>query len=229
VLVGSDHDEHLRTSVEKRRLTGRCQLRLDLSNLTSTSLGYVVAILLPGASVLYAASAYSSPLGRLLMELEARGSSFSLLVGFVLASATVGLLLLPARALLYEKLILRHQRLDATLIKNLTEPARLQAFRATTDESYRFHQFWGSMSFVIPVLTTTFCVRHFSHLTVPWDVAAVGTAAIAESVTIWAAIAWYCSYITRANEILNGGVIDGMATKEVGSGKKGSGQESGSG
>jgi hypothetical protein len=35
---------------------------MDLTNFTSTSLGYIVAFLLPGISAIYAASLYSHPL-----------------------------------------------------------------------------------------------------------------------------------------------------------------------
>ena len=85
---------------------------MDLTNFTSTSLGYVMAFLLPGISAIYAASMYSHPLRHQVDKLASSGSGAWLFLLGLLASLIVGLLLLPIRAVVYEEVISRVARVE---------------------------------------------------------------------------------------------------------------------
>jgi hypothetical protein len=108
-----------------------------LSSFTSTSFGYLLAVILPGASAIYASSFYSRALQSIVVDVETGGSSLGLLVVVLLASAAVGLLIMPVRALVYEELIFHNQRLTADPIGTLEDAGRLQAFRVTTNSGVR--------------------------------------------------------------------------------------------
>jgi hypothetical protein len=56
------------------------------------------------------------------------------------------------RGLIFEKWLCSNHRLNSNLNKNLGDEAKLLAFRAAVDEHYRYHQFFGGMAVVLPIL-----------------------------------------------------------------------------
>src|SRR2546423_168178 len=122
-----------------------------MTDVTSTSFGLIIAYLLPGLSGFYAASYWSAKVADLFgkfLTAESNGGRFLIVV---LVSLVVGLELSVFRFLVFEKWICRKDCLKPDEFGALRQDALLAAFRAAVDEHYRYHQFWGAMSVVIPI------------------------------------------------------------------------------
>jgi len=69
------------------------------------------------------------------------------------ASVVVGLQLNAVRFLLYERALCRTQRLPPNAFKTIQNQATLlPVFTSTLEENFRYHQFFGSMTLVLPLL-----------------------------------------------------------------------------
>jgi len=135
-----------------------------LTDFTSTSLGYVIAIVLPGFSALYAASLFTDSLGPISHEVEASAVGLGLFLILLLTAMTVGLVLGAIRWIVYEKGICRSEVLGNTGFAKLDSSERLATFRMLIDEQYRYHQFFGAISLVFPFIAIKLSLLHASHL-----------------------------------------------------------------
>ena len=175
----------------------------QLSNFTSTSFGYVMAFLLPGLAGIYATSYYSKAVRITLEKFNGTEAGVGLFLVIAMASLTVGLLLTAVRSAVYEKGICRRHALKPEDFEKLgADSSHLQAFRAVADEHYRYHQFWGSMTIVLPALLVGMANRNLSHFSCSKSFFLVCSALVLEGVTIWAAAESYKLYVRRAKAIL---------------------------
>jgi hypothetical protein len=131
-----------------------------MPELTSTFFGLVIAFFLPGLTLIFGFTSWmkSTDKGVLLTFCSTNNSSYSTLFLLISFAVTAGLLLAGLRWALFEELILRKYKLQKDDFKNIDKDNRLAAFRATVDETYRYHQFWGNMVFaVLPFLLSIVC------------------------------------------------------------------------
>jgi hypothetical protein len=174
----------------------------SLSSFTSTSLGYLIALFVPGVFGLYAVGLFAKPVHRVLRTFYTSGSGIGLFFMVMMIGLGIGMVLLAIRGLIYERWIRSGKGLQDKEFARLSEVGVLAGHRAAVDEDYRYHQCWGALSLVVPVagVGLIWDNRH------RWDAGtcallAVGTLAV-EFVLIWAAIVAYDRYVARSKDIL---------------------------
>ncbi len=175
-----------------------------LSGFTSTSLGYLLAYILPGLSAVFTASLYSRPIHRVLLKFEVAGSDLGLFLLVLMASLAVGLIMVPFRSFVFGKVFCRHTEYpSADQYKRLNDPATLQAFRAAVDESYRYAQFWGSFSLVLPFLAVGILKGDWSQFSGLRQGISVTVAVIIEVTLIYSAVKEFNDFARKSNYILS--------------------------
>ena len=177
-----------------------------MKDVTSTSFGLVIGFLLPGLAFFYSLSFWSPSIDRLFTTFLTIQSNVGLFL-LVLATATIlGLQITLIRWFFYEVCICRPHCLNSSFFNQLGMSAdRLSAFRAVVDEHYRYHQFWGCMSVVIPIFGIGWLFKTWPSL-VWWKIfCAITGLILIELLTGWAAVVAYRLYSTRAQQILAGG------------------------
>ena len=176
-----------------------------MSNVTSTTFGYVIAFLLPGMVGLVAASYWFPRLRAVLQELMTCDVSFGFFFGVILLALVAGLQVCAARWAVYEMLIRKIRGKDRVLpeeFARLTNEGVLKAFRASVDEIYRYHQFWGAMSLLIPVVFFGWGLAYErTHaLCIGWVITIF---AITEVLTCWCAYDTYFKSLGRSKKVLS--------------------------
>jgi hypothetical protein len=173
----------------------------SMKDVTSTSFGLVIAYLLPGLMALYALSYFSAPVHSLFTTFLQAQSNVGLFLLVTLAALAVGLQVSIVRALVFQHWICKKWRLSPEDFAALAVEGKLTAFRAAADEHLRYHQFWGGMVVVMPIM--------FGHWIVDqpaWsaDQIILGVVFLAlEAVTVWAARESYVQYVERSKAILS--------------------------
>ena len=124
----------------------------DIKDVTSTVFGLIIAYLLPGLAAFYALSFWSQRVGNWFDQILYGGASGGLIRFIICGAIVIGLQLSVARSLIFEQIICRDCRFDAAALTGISEPGKFAAYRLVIDEQLRYHQFWGAMSFVQPVL-----------------------------------------------------------------------------
>jgi hypothetical protein len=134
----------------------------DVTDLTSTSFGYIIAFLLPGLLGLYALTYWFAPAGTLMgpvLKAEAAvGPSLILL----LVAIAVGLCVSALRFFLFEKILCRHHKFPDNMFARLAAEGKLASFKAVVDEHYRYHQFYGGCGVAVLILYAGW-LRHGIH------------------------------------------------------------------
>jgi hypothetical protein len=172
-----------------------------LTGFTSTSFGYLIAILVPGFAATYSASFFSASLQAVLHTFENAQSNLGLFLMVVLASMAVGLVLMPFRSFVYETLLCHSTRFPDDYSR-LAEDGTLKAFRAAVDENYRYYQSWGSLSLVLPAYVAAFFLRH-SHDLQWYQLAVAAVVGVAAEVAVVvAAKNQYESFAGKASALL---------------------------
>lgn len=186
---------------------------------TSTVFGYLIAFLLPGMVGLYGLTFWSPAVAELFRTFLTARSNAGLFLLVVLAALVVGLLIAGARWLLYEVAwisLIRRVRAKGCLQGLYARPAPdayaslgnekiLAAYRAAVEEVFRYYQFWGGMSLVIPLLFTGWLVTMFPRLS--WlqiALASAGAAGI-ECLALIRAWGMYRRFLERERAIISGG------------------------
>jgi hypothetical protein len=173
-----------------------------MKDITSTSFGYVIAYILPGMIGLYSLCPISPPVKELFKGFLTTNSSIGLFFIAALVSLAVGLQITALRWLIYELMFCRCRKLTADEFASLGVGSKLDAFRAAVDEHYRYHQFWGGMSIVLPGLYLM--ADGFLKISPQRNGCFLAASVLVELVTIAAAIVAYNRYITRSKQILKG-------------------------
>jgi hypothetical protein len=182
-----------------------------MKDVTSTSFGFLIAYLLPGLVALYAFSLWVDPIQSQLKVFLTANANVGLFLLVVLAAITLGLQVTAVRWVVFElvffvlfELVFGWKlRLSKSDFSNLGEPGKLEAFRAATDEHYRYHQFWGGMTIVLPLLYLGLrsSSSYSSWTKSGWTVFVF---VIIEVITFAATIEAYYRYSSRGKEILKG-------------------------
>lgn len=172
-----------------------------MKDVTSTSFGLLIAFLLPGAAALYVGSYWSTRLERVFEVFLTAQSTVGLFFVLTLAALVIGLQITLLRWLIFEKWFAKKSVLGATDFAALKDDQVLTAFRAAVDEHYRYHQFWGGIAIVLPLVILTVLSKTACSLAM-----FVITAALIgmEVLTCVAAQEAYARYIARAKAILGG-------------------------
>ncbi len=175
-----------------------------MKDISSTTFGFLIAYLLPGITGLFVISLWSEPLGEVFTTFTTSESNIGLFLLVVLFAIVVGLQISIFRWLLYEEWICRGSKLEPEDFKNLGDEFKFAAFRATADEHYRYHQFWGAISIILPF----FFIKWSNQIILDASTCAkVGfwlSAACVEIITILAARKALLLYVDRATRILRG-------------------------
>lgn len=175
-----------------------------MKDVTSTSFGLLIAFLLPGFVGLYALSFWCSTLRRVFDTFLTVESNVGLSIMVLLAALALGLQVTVLRWVIFECWICKKDRLVPADFGALGDESKLSSFRAAVDEHYRYHQFWGGMVVVIPVLCLAIMWEYWRDLT-KLDVSLCLAALVAvETITALAAREAFHKYVTRARHILKG-------------------------
>ena len=175
-----------------------------MKDIGSTAFGYLIAFLLPGLLCIMALAYWVPGLMGVLATFSTAESNLGLTTLLLLAALAVGLQLCTMRWVLFERVILRETALKPSDFEKIGSESRLAAFRAAVDELYRFHQFWGSMAFVLP-LGYLGWGRFIFGGGLSAELWCAGVALALEILTVWAAIAAYERSVKRSKSILKGG------------------------
>jgi hypothetical protein len=148
----------------------------ELSNFTTTSFGLVIAYLVPGAVGAYGLALWSPSLQGVLHQFRTPQVSVGLFLVGLLAALTVGLVIVPARYVLFERIwpriwnkhVAEGRRIRVIgagdLARLSKQPTLLSAAQAFTDEQYRYHQCWGGLTVVIPFVFFYWLTKHADDL-----------------------------------------------------------------
>src|SRR3954451_1682001 len=190
-----------------------------VKDLGSTSFGLLIAYILPGLVALYGLSFWLTPVASLFAGFLTAESTIGLSLLVVLMSIAIGLYVTVVRELIFERVICRTSKLCADDFSGLGSEAKLSAFRAAVDEMYRYHQFWGGIFIVAPLVY----VGWLTHT--PHSISFVASLSLligVEVLSLYAAIESFKRYIFRANLILKGAAnakrMEGTPTSEKGAG-----------
>lgn len=176
-----------------------------MKDITSTSFGLVMAYLLPGLVGLYGASFWLPPIRQMLRTFLTVQSNVGLFLIAILVALIIGLLVTAFRGLIFEHWFCRSDRLGSADFANLAIEAKLVAFRAAVDEHYRYHQFWGGMTVVMPIPYAGWLKESWSILNTGSLLWTLVVLVALEVLSGWAAIVAYRIFVTRAREILRKG------------------------
>ncbi|MCH8337498.1 MAG: hypothetical protein IH858_01455 [Chloroflexi bacterium] len=175
-----------------------------MKDVTSTPFGLLIAFLLPGIAGLYAISLWVETLSEVFATFTTAESNVGLFLLVVLFAIALSLQLNLVRWVMFEKLICRRNKLDLEDFKQLGDEHKLGAFRAVVDEHYRYHQFWGAISVVLPFLLFRWGALYFADATLFAQVVFWISAISMEILTILAARTAYIFYVERATSIMRG-------------------------
>jgi hypothetical protein len=176
-----------------------------MTDVSSTTFGLIIAFLLPGISALFTLSFWIESLRSMFNTFVTSESNVGLFLSVVLFAIALGLQVNVVRWLVFEQWICRKTELEQEWFKSLSDGPTLLAFRAAVDEHYRYHQFWGSMTVVLPLFllgSAQYLVPHPSNaFIVGYGIAAIAIILI----TGLAAKKAYLNYVGRAGQIMKGG------------------------
>lgn len=171
-----------------------------MADLGSTTLGFMVAYLLPGLAASIAAALWFSPIAKIFQAIIEKQNLALGALGATLAIAA-GIFLTLFRALIFEEWLFRSDRLSPEQQAKLADDEQtFRVFGAIVDGIYRYHQFWGAMVLVIPVLVAG--LIRVASPSGPTLIAVLVLGAVVEVATFWAAYKSYERYISRTRLIL---------------------------
>ena len=173
-----------------------------MKDLTSTTFGLVIAYLLPGFFGLITISFWSATVREQFEAFSKAQSNVGLFFVVVLVALLLGVELTAVRWVLFELWFCRKDRLRPEEFAGFKDEKKASGFRVAIDEHYRYHQFWGGLTPILPAffvgLTSTQRVPVRSSLGFfTWALCV-----ILEVITIAAGINAYIRYVMRARAIL---------------------------
>jgi hypothetical protein len=158
----------------------------DIRDVTSTTFGLIIAYLLPGLTAFYSLSFFSVRIRNWFDHIFAGDASGGLILFMIFGAIVIGLQLSAVRWLIFEEIICRDCRFDATALSAISDAGRFAAYRLFMDEQLRYHQFWGAMSVAQPVLFYGWIMTQQGHTVLTW--LSILLATLCEGMTIVAAI-----------------------------------------
>ena len=173
----------------------------DIRDITSTTFGLIIAYLLPGLTVFYAMSFWSPQVENWFDRVVDGNASVGLILFMIFGALVFGLQLSIARSLVFESIICRECRFDATVLAGISDPGKFSAYRLLVDEQLRYHQFWGAMAFAQPVLFYAWITTQ-QQQRMPACLA-IFLAFLCEGATVYAAIESLKRYASARRNILS--------------------------
>ena len=173
-------------------------------DITSTSFGLLIAYLLPGLVMLFGLSFWFAELRRLFDTFLNGESNLGLFLLVTLASIVMSMMVTLVRWYVFELHICRRHYIPPADFDNLSGMGKIAAFRASVDEHYRYHQFFGCMAVVLPVLFFGWALENhvFGDF---WKVMAFSAVfLLVEGFTVKGAYWAYVAYVDRARHIMEG-------------------------
>ena len=173
-----------------------------MKDVTSTSFGYIIAFLLPGLAALYTLGLWSETIAEILRTFLTSASNIGL---FLLVTATalgLGLLVTVLRWFVFERWLCRDDSSTSADSNQLAIEGKLTAFRAATDEQYRYHQFFGGITVVLPFLYLGWLVHYWSETSVLLKLLSVLLFLIMEYGIAVGAIHAYERYVKLTEDLL---------------------------
>ncbi len=154
---------------------------------------------------LYSFKYFSPGLEKVFETFLTTDSNAGLFFIVIFAALTIGLIITTFRWLIFERLFCRSERLTSEDFASIgADENKLNAFRASVDEYYRYHQFWGNMTFVIPIFAVGWLVKNFKSIcffsSCLWVIGAI----VIEIITGMAAIESFKRYVRRGKIIIGG-------------------------
>jgi hypothetical protein len=177
----------------------------DMKDLTSTPFGLIIAYLLPGVGGLYGLSYFSTELHGLLSRSFTVESNVGLVLILACVALAVGMQVNVLRWILFQKIICRREQLGAEDFKKLGSVVKVVDFRAAVDEYYRYHQFYGGVTIVLPILYCEWLRHAWSRLSGCMSVSSALVFVGIETATAWFGIYTYSAYVKLGKQILAGG------------------------
>lgn len=184
----------------------------EIKNITTRSFGLIIAYLLPGFVCVLAISYWWVSLRELIENFLKSKSDVGSFLFALLLCLLLGLLMNAIRWVVYEKCFLRRHELPSGYFVKMSQSDRLLAVHTAIDENFRYHQFYGNLSLVIPVLYIELLLSSFTAIS-PLSVSScrfcvISVATIVflviETAIIWAAVAAFLRYIGRTMAIMKG-------------------------
>jgi len=178
-----------------------------MKDVTSTSFGLIIAFLLPGLVAVYSSRFWSQRADELLATFETAAANVGLFFFVILVAVATGLQVTLVRWFFFERWLCRDKRLKPEDFARLgTDQAKLAAFRSAVDEHYRYHQFWGGMTVVMPFLFVGWYLQHQYFLNLEAKAFLITIFVLLEILTAVSAIFAFDFYVTRGGAVLRGGV-----------------------
>jgi len=175
-----------------------------MEQITSTSFGLLMAYLLPGLVALYSLSFWSLRL-REVFRSFLLGQQVGLFLLVLAASLIAGLVVGAVRWVGFEYLLGgKCQHVEPECFGKLTSPTRFSAFSYVVDENFRFHQFWGAMVLVSPLLCASLLKEFWNDIGRATVVLGLAVFLILEFIVAVAAWKSYLRFVARAKCILTG-------------------------
>lgn len=131
-----------------------------MKDFTTTSFGLVIAYLLPGLMAFLGVSAWSDRLRVVVRSLFSSQVDGGLLVSVGACAMVIGLIVNVLRWLTFERLICKKYRVATNVFSNSPSSEKLQSFLMVIEETFRYHQFYGSTAVLFPFLYLSW-VRYF--------------------------------------------------------------------
>lgn len=123
-----------------------------MKDFTTTSFGLVIAYLLPGLVTLFGVSAWSQRVRMVFGSLFTAQVDGGLLVSVGACALVIGLVINVVRWLVFERLICRMYTVAPKIFSKSSSTSQLQSFLMIIEETFRYHQFYGSMTILTPFL-----------------------------------------------------------------------------
>jgi hypothetical protein len=174
----------------------------DLKDVSSSTFGYVIAYLLPGFLAIYALSIWYSPLRSVFESFATAESTAGIFFLVLLGALLIGVELMAFRWVLFDCWLCRRHRLKPIDFEKLSTNENMNAFQIIVDQHYRYHQFWGALTLVLPFVFWGAARQQGIALYSIGTIVVVIVAAIFEVVTVCAALDAYRNYVARARAIL---------------------------
>lgn len=178
---------------------------MQVQDVTATTFGFVIAFLLPGVVALFSLTYWHAPVADAFDTFLTTEANLGLFLFMLLGALILGLVVSPVRWLLYDVILSRWGRVygpkpTSEEWQRLRESERFAAFRATIDETYRYHQFFGGITITAPLLFIGW-LNDDERSPGPQAMLIIGFSAL-EALLIVAAISSYKSYLKYTAAIL---------------------------
>jgi hypothetical protein len=174
-----------------------------MKDITSTSFGLVIAFLLPGLVGFLSLIYWSKTIKDIFTTFLSAESNVGLFLLVILIALIIGLIVTVLRWLIYEHF--RSDLLDAKDFAAIgSDEIKLAAFRAAVDEHYRYHQFWGGMTIVLPLFVIGWIINNWNTANFSKIIFISLLSILLEAVMAAAAVEAYKRYVSRARFIMKG-------------------------